>query len=98
MTESSNDGVFDAVEDALIELIAQRGDTHLEVEASSSIVEDLGLDSLAMVDLTILLEDKLSIVGFPMQEWLDAETMKHAARYTVASLVQECRAVLGARH
>jgi acyl carrier protein len=94
VTGSSNDSVFEAVADVLVELIRQRGDAHLKVEASSSIVEDLGLDSLAMVDLTILLEEKLSIVGFSIQAWLDAEAMKDVSRYTVASLVQECRAVL----
>ena len=53
------------------------------------LIEDIGLDSLKFVDLTVGLEDALGIEEFPMQEWVD-EQMIAGAPLTVGALVAAC--------
>jgi len=62
-----------------------------QVNLDTSVVHDLGLDSLRFVDLTIALEEALNIGEFPIQEWHDAEsTLASEPRFTMGSLVALC--------
>ncbi len=60
------------------------------IDASTSIVDDLGVDSLSMIDLTLALEEELGIAEFPMQSWYDAELSKMGRRFTVGALAAAC--------
>jgi acyl carrier protein len=93
---ASRDEVLGVVQAALAELApADVAFAGSDILPELSIFEDLGLDSLTMVDLTFLLEEKLSVAEFPIQEWADAEASRDGQRYTVASLVDRCCVVLG---
>jgi acyl carrier protein len=56
----------------------------------TSVVDDLGIDSLRFVDLTVILEEQLQIREFPLQDWYDSEAQKSGKRFTVGSLVSLC--------
>ncbi|HEX6240948.1 MAG TPA: acyl carrier protein, partial [Polyangiales bacterium] len=43
------------------------------LDPATLLIDELGLDSLKFVDLTVALEDALGIHEFPMQEWVDEE-------------------------
>jgi acyl carrier protein len=67
-----------------------------EIRIDSSILDDLGFDSLRFIDLTLAIEDELGVADFPMQAWYDAEMeIKDGRRpFTVASLVTACQRAL----
>ena len=67
------------------------------IHEHSLLIEDLGLDSLKFVDLTLRLEEALGIEEFPMQDWVDAQ---HEAQesLSVGALVEACASVLGRNH
>jgi acyl carrier protein len=88
--------VLGSVTQILHDLLKERGTAGKTISPEDSLIEDLGLDSLAMVDLTLLIEERLSISEFPMQEWADMESLLETRRYTVASLVRRCTEVLAA--
>ncbi|HVW23980.1 MAG TPA: phosphopantetheine-binding protein [Polyangiaceae bacterium] len=60
------------------------------IDESSSIVDDLGFDSLKMIDLVFALEEEIGISEFPLQLWYDREVGRvNGARFTVDSLVAQ---------
>lgn len=61
----------------------------------SLLIEDVGLDSLRFVDLTVALEDALQIAEFPMQDWVDAQVAADLP-LTVGALVLECERLVAA--
>src|SRR5689334_7889645 len=67
------------------------------IEPNTSLVEDLGLDSLAFVDLTLRLEARLEIAELPLQDWIDAEGMRRDRKYTLSSLGEYTETILAAR-
>lgn len=66
------------------------------IKPDTSLVEDLGLDSLAFVDLTLRLEERLEIPELPLQDWIDAEAMQRGRKYTLSSLGQYTETILAA--
>jgi acyl carrier protein len=60
----------------------------------TSLVEDMDIDSMRFVDLTVALEKELNLPEFPMQDWVDEEEIKQDKRYTVRSLVDYCLKLL----
>jgi hypothetical protein len=60
------------------------------------LIEDLGLDSLKFVDLTLSLERVLPTSEFPMQYWVDSR-IESGLPLNVGGLVEECAAILS-RH
>jgi hypothetical protein len=56
-----------------------------EVRESSLLIEDLGLDSLKFVDLTLSLERVLPTSEFPMQYWVDSRIESAFRRTSVES-------------
>lgn len=99
----SVDGAHDAAsERALFELVCAQLLALSSCDLSSTalsehtkLVEDLGLDSLKFVDLTVNLEDALGIAELPMQEWIDAE-LEAGRSLTVGALIAVCRAATSA--
>lgn len=66
----------------------------VDIHSETSIVDDLGLDSLRFADLAIALEREFHIQEFPLQDWLDGETAAAAeggVRFCVRSLADQCR-------
>ena len=69
-------------------------DREVAIRFDSSLVDDLGFDSLMFVELTVSLEDRLGVGEFPMRAWADEEARtKGVARFTVRSLVRTCTAL-----
>ena len=66
------------------------------IDEATRLVEDLGLDSLKFVDLTVGIEDELGLDEFPMQDWVDDE-LAHDRALTVGALADACRAALARR-
>jgi acyl carrier protein len=60
------------------------------IDGATSVVDDLALGSLNLVELTVVLEELLGVPEFPMQRWLDLEKVKSGPRFTVASLAAAC--------
>jgi acyl carrier protein len=59
-----------------------------DIDENDSVVDDLGFDSLKMVELAFALEDELGVTEFPLQLWWDAQqTGTESGRFTVGSLV-----------
>lgn len=54
------------------------------------LIDDLGLDSLKFVDLTVELETAFGMDEFPMQAWLD-ERWEDGLPITLGALVEACR-------
>jgi acyl carrier protein len=84
------DAVFDAVQDVLVDLFRKKGIPRVRVDPHASIFEDLGVDSLLLVDLTLVLEERLSLSELPVQAWIDQESRLPGNRHTVDSLVRLC--------
>ena len=68
--------------------------TREQIRPSSLLVEELGIDSLRFVDLTVALEDAFGFPEFPMQRWVD-ECLESDEPLTVAALVTICQRMLG---
>jgi len=84
--------LFDRVREVLLSLeIEELGEADIQPEAN--LIDDIGLDSLRFVDLTVNLEEALGIPVFPMQEWVDLQ-VEHERPLTVAELVAVCEAVV----
>lgn len=63
------------------------------ITAECLLVEDLGMDSMKFVTLTVQLEEALSIGEFPMQAWID-EQIENVRPLTVGELAQACERLL----
>lgn len=62
------------------------------IHRDAHLIEDLGLDSLKFVDLTVGLEDALGIDEFPMQDWVDTQ-LAEGGQLTFGALVLACRSL-----
>ena len=67
-----------------------------EIDRDTSIVDELNLDSLRLLDLTFAIEDAFEIDEFPMQQWYDAEAKSGGKRFTIGSLLSACERVSSA--
>ncbi|HKP62232.1 MAG TPA: acyl carrier protein [Polyangiales bacterium] len=93
MTNPSPDWIADAVYAQLLKL-APREVNPAGVDASSRLIEDLGLDSMKFVDLTVGLEEALGIPEFPMQDWVDALVARDEP-LRAGALIAACEALVG---
>jgi acyl carrier protein len=64
------------------------------IDEDSLLIDDLGLDSLKFVDLTLRLEEALGVEEFPMQDWVDTQLEGHRP-LSVRALVAACHEVCG---
>jgi acyl carrier protein len=77
---------------ALLTTLIQHYAGRAPLAADARLIEDLGLDSLKFVDLTVAIERSLSIADFPMHDWLDSLTERGEAP-TVDALARVCHAL-----
>ena len=82
---------LDAIHEALSRI--NRKIRRADVHESSSLTDDLGLDSVRFVELTFALEDVFELDAFPMDEWAASEMTRAGKRFTVASLADRLRAL-----
>lgn len=85
--------VADAVIAALGRIDART--TGLTLRPETSLVEDLGLDSVRFIELTLELEQVLELDELPIQRWSDQEAARAGARYTLRSLTAFCAECVG---
>jgi acyl carrier protein len=88
-----SEGTLDAIHEALLRV--NRKIRRSDVHESSSLIDDLGLDSVRFVELTFALEDVFALDAFPMDEWAASEMARVDKRFTVASLVDRLNALQG---
>jgi acyl carrier protein len=55
-----------------------------------SLVDDLGLDSVRFIELTLEIEQALGLDELPLQRWSDLEAARAGERYTIRSLIAFC--------
>jgi acyl carrier protein len=82
----SRSGAFEAIRRAIC--LVDRRLSREAIDLQTSVIDDLGMNSLRFVDLTLAIEEALGIPEFPMQEWYDEQASSAAGRrFTVDSLV-----------
>ncbi len=86
----SAEEVLLAVADEVAQLLADHGVRREDVQPETSLVDDLGMDSMKFLDLTVALERRLGLRELPMQRWQDDEALKPGRRYTVRALAATC--------
>ena len=64
-------------------------DKRPQITPTTSVIFDLDMDSLGLVDLSAALEAAFDLDEFPIQEWCDEEEAI-AGSYSVDSLAREC--------
>lgn len=84
--------VIDTIERVSAELGFPR--EHISLE--TSLIDQIGLDSLRFVELTVGLEDALGLKVFPMQDWADQQLAveQGSPRFLVRHLVEACARIL----
>src|SRR5262245_35834082 len=91
MRAGEEDDLFDKVCEQLMAL-SPPGVGAGSLSKDTLLLEELGLDSLKFVDLTVALETMLEVPEFPMQEWIDAQ-LEAGRALTVGQLVIACQRV-----
>ena len=93
-------------EDRVLEIVCRElarirrehgGDANHEIRPDSSLVADVGFDSLSMVEALVAVEQALGIDELSLVAWTDEELEREGPRFTVASLVDVCRRRLSTR-
>ena len=92
MEAVAQDRVLDIVCSELARIRAEQGlDIDQCIRPESSLVADVGLDSLSMVEALVAIEQALGIGERALAPWADEELEREGTRFTVASLVEACR-------
>lgn len=94
--ELNRDALLTQLRSLLLPLVDRRGLSLSDIQADSSLIDDLELDSLKFVDLMSAIESELGIEEFPMQSWVDGEIGREGKRFTVTALADACRLALAA--
>lgn len=88
---SMRERVFGVVRAELLRIRrAQSPDFDAEIRMESSLVADLGLDSLSLVEAVVALEQALRIDHLSLAALNDRESERDGERFTVESLVNLC--------
>jgi acyl carrier protein len=88
---ATKEHVFEIVRRELARIrreLAPEFDTQIRMD--SSLVADLGLDSISMVAAVVAIELALRIDPLSLDAWSEQEAARTEARFTVASLVDMC--------
>lgn len=85
---SPEPSIFTVVCEQLLCLLGPRF-TAADIKPESLLVEDLGLDSLKFVDLTVRIEDAFGLATFPMQDWVDSQVAEDVP-LSVGALAHAC--------
>lgn len=73
---------------ALAEIATRAGRHNVVVTEASSLVDDLGIDSLHLIDVAVCIEERTGIRDFSVEHWVETESLRRDARFTVGSLVR----------
>jgi acyl carrier protein len=90
----SSEELYEIVKAEVLKILDKDSRALQPIGWSTSLVDDLGLDSLEFIDLTLGLEAALELEQFPMQDWADDEIERSEQRFTFASLVGACSRAL----
>jgi acyl carrier protein len=90
--EMNSQVIFDKVREQLVTLAAPGVDCG-SLDATAHLIDEIGMDSLKLVDLTVRLEDAFGLAEFPMQEWIDAQ-LGAGRPLTLGELARACEALL----
>jgi acyl carrier protein len=85
----------DKVTSALSELCREHSLFSGAILPKHRLVEDLGLDSLLLVDLIVFLEERTGLTDIPVLEWAENQATRKEDRFTVRSLVSAIEAHAG---
>jgi acyl carrier protein len=73
----------------VVALLRKRGVRVLPpIGETTSLVEDVGLDSLSLVDFGLRIERAFGIGDLPLQDWVYEEAQRTSGGYTFGSLVR----------
>lgn len=86
--------IFDKVKCVLIKTLKNMGTHQVDIQLESSLIADLGFTSIMFMDLTIDLEDAFQISEFPIQDWIDEQTLLGELGFRVQSLVNMCKQLI----
>ncbi len=86
--------LFEKVKSVVERAIAEEGRQIPSIEYQSSLINDLGVTSLMFVDLTLALEEIFYLSEFPMQTWIDEQTLLGEKGFRIAALVEKCGSLL----
>lgn len=84
--------LFEKVVSALSDLCRQHSRFPGDILPEHRLTDDLGVDSLLLVDLIVLLEERTGLTDIPLLEWAENESMRRGERFTVRSLVSAIEA------
>ncbi len=87
ITQSENDPVYARLCEVIRQVTRLTGPWTPEAH----LIDDLCLDSLKFVDLTVEIETAFGIAEFPMQAWLD-DRWERGEAITLSALADACRA------
>ena len=88
--QQSFEHTLESVRGVLAHVLSDSGLMPENIHPDSSLIQDLGLDSLKFVDLTVALEDAFGFDEFPMQEWVDGQAAMTSGAFRVAALARAC--------
>ena len=87
---ATREQVFNVVREQLTRVRSGYASSGARIRMETSLVTDLGFDSLSLVEVAAAIEDALQIEELPLLAWSDRESEKDDERFTVASLVDLC--------
>lgn len=90
--ESVKREIFEKVCEQVSSLGAARCDP-TRIGEGARLIEDIGLDSLKFIDLTVRIEAVFGLREFPMQDWVD-DQIAAGRPLTVGELARACEAML----
>jgi acyl carrier protein len=89
--EASRERIFAAVRSELLRVCSEQNpDFDADIRLDSSLVADLGLDSLSLVEVVVGLEQALQIEHLPLDALRDRASRHGGESFTVESLVNLC--------
>lgn len=71
---------YEQILEEIVNVISSKVGTSISINTESHILRDLGLDSLQLMELVALLEDRFQVV-LPLEELPSFETIEQVARY-----------------
>jgi acyl carrier protein len=83
-----NSEMMTRLQQVINRVLSAAGRTAVKLHPGLSLVDDLGMDSVMFIDLTLEVESQFRITAFPMQAWADVEAQRKSDRFTVASLAR----------
>jgi acyl carrier protein len=94
VTDSTDDleqQLLQLIDKSAADLPGSRRRPRQDIHMDTSIMSDLGFDSITIVELACAVEDALQIGDLPLHAWFDQESEQTTKRFTVASFLEMVR-------